>query len=51
MAAVFSTANAARADYYVYVPKTVYVTKYDHCSRPYQVAYTVYVRVLVRTGY
>ncbi len=50
LAALFATANAARADY-VYVPKTVYVTKYDCYGRPYRVCYTMYVRVWVCPGY
>ena len=29
------------------VPKTVYVTQYDYCGRPYSVAKTVYSKVQV----
>jgi hypothetical protein len=43
-------AGAARADYYVTVPKTVYVVKYDCYGNAYYVPYTVYVNVLVHTG-
>jgi hypothetical protein len=43
-------AGAARADYYVTVPQTVYVVKYDCCGKAYTVPYTVYVRVLDHTG-
>jgi len=50
LATVFGSAAVARADYYTYVPKTVYVVKYDCYGNPYTVAYTVYVPVLVRTG-
>jgi hypothetical protein len=51
VACLLGAASSARADYYVWVPRTVYVTKHDHYGRPYYVPYTVYVRVLVKTGY
>jgi hypothetical protein len=46
---LLGSATAARADYWVYVPRTVYVTQYDCYGNPYAVAYTVYVWVSVHT--
>jgi hypothetical protein len=50
LALLLGSTASARADYYTYVPRTVYVTRYDCYGYPYRVAVTVYVRVLVRTG-
>jgi hypothetical protein len=50
LALLLGSTASARADYYAYVPRTVYVTRYDCYGKPYWVPVTVYVRVLVRTG-
>jgi hypothetical protein len=41
--------GSARADYWTRVPYTYYVTYYDSCGCPYQVPYTAYRWVYVRT--